>query len=105
MSYYSMYYAALALLHRTGVKSENHTATIVLLKELYGIDNTPLMDAKKERVDKQYYVDFTITRNETQALIHKAETFNATLLDCNEKLTNQQIKKYRGILRGNYEDM
>lgn len=95
MSYYSMYYAAIALLHKTGIKSENHTATIVLLKELYGIDNTALQEAKKERVDKQYYVDFTITRDETQTLIRKAETFNATLLDHNEKLTNQQIKKHR----------
>lgn len=99
MAYYSMYYTSLALLFKTGIKSENHTATIILLKEIYGLDSTPLKEAKKERVDKQYYVDFKITRNETQTLIQTAETFNATLLDYIEKLTNQKIKQHHETFR------
>lgn len=61
IAYYSMYHAVMALFFRTGIKCENHSATILLLKEIYGIDNAPLSDAKRERIDKQYYVDTTTT--------------------------------------------
>ena len=57
LTYYSMYYSALAVLYNCGIKSENHTGTAILLKDIFGIENTNLKDAKKERVDKQYYVD------------------------------------------------
>jgi len=33
MAYYSMYYSLLALLFRVGIKSENHTASIFLLRD------------------------------------------------------------------------
>ena len=57
LTYYSMYYSALAILYRCGIKSENNMCTIILLKEIFNIDNSTIENAKKERVDKQYYVD------------------------------------------------
>ena len=33
MAYYSMYYSVMALFFASGIKCENHTAAIVLLKE------------------------------------------------------------------------
>ena len=36
MVYYGMYHSLLALLFRCGIKSENHSASILLLKELFG---------------------------------------------------------------------
>jgi uncharacterized protein (UPF0332 family) len=39
LSYYSIYYSLLALLFKCGIKSENHTGSIILLKELFNIDN------------------------------------------------------------------
>ena len=53
--YYSMYHMLTALLFKVGIKCENHSASIILLKELFSIDNSGIFFAKKERVDKQYY--------------------------------------------------
>src|SRR3989344_5254194 len=62
LAYYSMYHSLTALLFKIGIKSENHTASIILLKELVGLSNNDILNAKKERVDKQYYVNFMITK-------------------------------------------
>ena len=61
MAYYSMYNMLTALLYYLGIKCENHSASIIILKELFGIDNSKIEFAKTERVDKQYYIDFKIT--------------------------------------------
>ena len=34
-AYYAMYDCLLALLHKTGIKSENHSASVILLKRLF----------------------------------------------------------------------
>lgn len=95
LAYYSMYHAASALLFRTGIKCENHAAVIIILKEVYGIDNSDISFAKKERVDKQYYVDFRVTEGEVGDLIRKAEKFNSMLIDSVSRLTNSGIAEYR----------
>ncbi len=59
MFYYAMYDSSLSLLFRIGVKSENHSFSIFLLdnlflrKDLFDVLNF----VKKERIDKQYYVN------------------------------------------------
>ncbi|MDP3728078.1 MAG: HEPN domain-containing protein [bacterium] len=55
-TYYSMYYISLALLFLNGIKSENHTATLILLKKLFDIDITTIKQSKKDRIDSQYYL-------------------------------------------------
>ena len=95
MAYYSMYNTLTALLFCTGIKCENHSAAIILLKKLYSIDNEQITFAKKERVDKQYYVDFTITKENAQDLIIIAEQFNAELQDFTERITGKKIEEYR----------
>ena len=99
MAYYSMYYLLLALLFRTGIKCENHTASIIMLQELFGIDSTTIFSVKKERIDKQYYVDFQITREETQDVIRLAEEFSAKLTDFISRLNNEKIGDYRKKLK------
>ncbi len=69
LTYYSMYYMLLSLFFRAGIKCENHSAAIILLKELFNIDNSLISYAKKERIDKQYYVDFKIMKEEVEELI------------------------------------
>src|SRR3989344_3456667 len=69
MAYYSMYNMLTALLYKIGIKCENHSASVIILKELFGIENSGISSAKTERVDKQYYVDFEITREEVENLI------------------------------------
>ena len=95
LAYYSMYNMLLALLFKIGIKSENHSASIILLKEIFGLDNSKLLDAKKERIQTQYYVDFHIKKKDVRDLIEKTEEFNGSLLDFISKLTNEKIDIYR----------
>ena len=87
LAYYAMYHTLLALLFRTGIKCENHAAAIILLKEVFGIDNNSISKAKEERIDKQYYVDFEVTKDEVQEGIASAESLN---LNCTP-LSRQKI--------------
>ena len=95
MAYYSMYNLVTALLYKAGIKCENHAGSILLLKELFGIDNSKVKFAKTERVDKQYYIDFKITNADVINIIRIAEEFNPIIYDFMDKLTSEQIKKYR----------
>ncbi len=48
LAYYSMYHSLLALLFRIGIKSENHAASIILLKEAFDIAvNEEIVNHKK----------------------------------------------------------
>ena len=50
MAYYSMYYMVIALLFRTGIKCENHSAAAILLEQLYGIGGMhPVEQSLEER--------------------------------------------------------
>jgi uncharacterized protein (UPF0332 family) len=95
LAYYSMYYSVLALFFATGIKCENHTAAIMLLEDIFGIDNSVIESAKSERIDKQYYVATAPVRDEVIALIKTAESFNAELLDVIDRLTNEKIESIR----------
>lgn len=95
LTYYSMYHLLTALFFKIGVKSENHSASIILLQELFRLNNKDISEAKTERIDKQYYVDFKITKEEVQNTIRKAELFNGEILDFISKMNNEQIKSYR----------
>jgi len=75
LSYYAMYHCLIAALFRIGIKCENHAASIILLKEVFNVDNSKISKAKKERVDKQYYVDFEVNRAEALNAIKIAEEF------------------------------
>ena len=99
MAYYSMYQIVIALLYKTGIKSENHTASMIILKEVYGIDNEEIMKAKKERIDKQYYVDFKITNEEVREMIKQAKGFYNIIYAFIDRMNNQEIKNYRNKLR------
>jgi len=93
--YYAPYNILLALLFKVGIKNENHSASIILLKEIFEIDNSFILNAKKERINIQYYVDFNLTKENIEGLIVQAEEFNGELLDFISKLTNERINFYR----------
>ncbi len=71
-TYYAMYDCVLALFFKCGIKSENHTGSITLLKELFELPKLAKMleEAKKSRIDSQYYVD--IQEKPTSDLVKKA---------------------------------
>src|SRR3989344_5718322 len=95
LAYYSMYNMLTALLYKIGIKCENHSASIILLKNLFKLDNSKIIFAKKERLDKQYYVDFELEKEDVEKLIESAKEFNSILYDFIEKLTSEDIAKYR----------
>jgi uncharacterized protein (UPF0332 family) len=99
MAYYSMYYSVLALFFVTGIKCENHTAAIILLDDLFGIDSSVIESAKTERIDKQYYVTSAPVRDEVVDLIKAAESFDAELLDFIDRLTNEKRELFRKRLK------
>ena len=68
----SMYHLLTSLLFKAGIKCENHTGAIIILKEIFEIDNKFILLAKKERVDKQYYVDFSVTKIEVEEFIKES---------------------------------
>jgi len=98
MSYYAMYNLLLALLFRTGIKCENHGGSILLLKLLFGQNDLYklISDAKKERIDKQYYVTTEkdeITREIADKLLNNAEDFVLKIKVVIKKLNNDSICK------------
>lgn len=95
LAYYSMYHNLIAALFKIGIKCENHTAAIILLKEAFGIDNTKISKAKSDRVDKQYYIDFVINLEEAKNSIKIAEDFIVEMSDFIAKLNEKKIKEYR----------
>ncbi len=95
LTYYSMYYTTLALFFRCGIKCENHTAAVMLLEEVCDIDGKALAKAKKERIDKQYYIAFSATTSDVEALIRVAEQFNSTILDVADRFTPLAIVEIR----------
>lgn len=97
MSYYAMYHCLLALIFKCGIKCENHAGNILLLKELFNENELYEMisDAKEERIDKQYYVDFEITKEDTEELIEKSQEFVTKIKLVIEKLTQEEIDKIR----------
>ena len=97
MIYYSMFYMVLALFFRTGIKCENHSAAIYLLEDLYGLDNSAIIHAKSERIDKQYYIDFNLSREDVDEMMGEAYDFNAYIMDFTEKMKGREIENYRNM--------
>ncbi len=100
-SYYAMYDTLTALLFRTGIKCENHTGSIQLLKELFNREDLYkiMVFAKEERIDKQYYVNsksnVVLTKDSTKDMINKAETLMLQLKLIINILNNEEINNAR----------
>jgi len=103
LAYYSMYYILLSLFFKVGIKCENHSASIIILKEVFGVDNKDISYAKTERVDKQYYVNFKVSKEDVEDLIKKAENFIRNLTDFISKLNSEKIGSYRKKLEEIYD--
>jgi uncharacterized protein (UPF0332 family) len=95
MVYYSMYHEALSLFFLTGIKSENHTATILLLQDVFAIKNNPIIEAKRERIEKQYYADTVVALHDVNRLVRTAEEFIITIEDAKDHLTEATVRQHR----------
>ncbi len=100
-SYYVMYNSLLALLYKVGIKSENHSATIVLLNTL--IDAKDLFRlisfAKEERIDKQYYVEtkggLELTKETCEDMVAKAENYLVKIKLLVGRINNDDVASIR----------
>ncbi|MBT4538889.1 HEPN domain-containing protein [Candidatus Woesearchaeota archaeon] len=104
MSYYAMYNLLLALLFRTGIKCENHSGSILLLKLLFGknVLFKLISDAKRERIDKQYYITTEkdeISKEISDQLLDNAEDFSLKMRVVIKNLNNDSIEELRKKLR------
>ena len=61
--------------------------------------NSNILYAKKERVDKQYYVDFNITKEDAIQTIKIAEEFCKEMYDFISKLSNESSERYISKLK------
>lgn len=101
MSYYAMYNSLTALLFKTGIKCENHSGSIMMLASLFRkVDlSNAISFAKKERVDKQYYVDFELTGESATELFGKAESFVVQMKFVIKELRFEQVNGIRRKLK------
>ena len=100
-AYYCMYNSLLALLFEVGIKSENHSASIILFDKLFKNKEMAkiIFWAKEERIDKQYYVEthqiIKITKKSCEEIILKTENFLIQMKVLINNLNNQQIETVR----------
>lgn len=95
MSYYAMYNKVLSLFYLSGIKSENHHLSIVILREFFGFDTRNLEFAKTQRINKQYYVKTKVNPEEANKLIRISEDFIEELDSFMERLTTRDIQNIR----------
>jgi uncharacterized protein (UPF0332 family) len=100
-AYYCMYNSLLSLLFKIGIKSENHSASIILFDKLFNDKDLIkiISFAKKERIDKQYYVEAQqiskITKDLCDSVILKAEDFLVKMKLLISQLGNEKIDSIR----------
>ncbi|PIN78110.1 DNA-binding protein [Candidatus Woesearchaeota archaeon CG10_big_fil_rev_8_21_14_0_10_34_12] len=100
-AYYCMYNSLLSLLFKIGIKSENHSASIILFGRLF--EDKELLKilswVKEERVDKQYYVEtqqiVKVTKESCDEMIIKAEDFLLKMKLIISELNNEKISSAR----------
>ena len=97
MAYYAMYHCLVALMRKCGIKCENHAGNIILLKKLFNENELGkiISNAKEERIDKQYYIDFEAIKDSVEELIKEAQDFTIQIKLIIENLKNENIEKVR----------
>ncbi|UZE94173.1 MAG: HEPN domain-containing protein [Candidatus Pacearchaeota archaeon] len=107
MSYYTMYDSLVALLFKTGIKCENHSASILLLTKLFNKEDLfkIISFAKEERIDKQYYIisekNIPLIIESSKDILKKAEDFLIQIKIFIKNLNIQNIED----LRKNFENL
>jgi uncharacterized protein (UPF0332 family) len=104
-AYYAMYDSLLALLYKAGIKSANHSASIIMLKRLFGEESmsASISSAKEERIDKQYYVvsvqQSAATKESCAGMVRNAEEFLVGIRLLCGRMNADGIKAARTKLR------
>jgi uncharacterized protein (UPF0332 family) len=100
-AYYCMYNSLLALFFKTGIKSENHSASLTIFEEIFGDKELTeiITFGKTERIDKQYYVEAEqvskATEKSCNEMVLKAESFLVKMKLLISNLTNDKVTSAR----------
>lgn len=100
-AYYCIYNSLLSLLSKIGIKSENHSASVILFDKLFNkTDLAKIISwAKGERIDKQYYVEtqqiIRVTKESCNEMILKAEDFLIKMKLLINDIGNEKINSIR----------
>ncbi|MBC8444181.1 HEPN domain-containing protein [Candidatus Woesearchaeota archaeon] len=100
-SYYSIYNTVMSLFFTCGLKCENHSAAVILIKELFNLEELHIVfsEFKKDRIDNQYYVPVIdaepINKEKCAERIKTAQRFNMELRAYKNKISIQEITTLR----------
>lgn len=100
-AYYSIYNAVTALFYKCGIKCENHSAAVMLVKQLFNLYDLQktFSEFKKDRIDNQYYITVEksepITKEKCEERLKTAQKFTVEVKAYMERLTLEDIGKIR----------
>lgn len=100
-AYFSIYNTVLSLFFTCGIKCENHSAAVILVRRLFNLHEQYKIFSKlkKERIDNQYYVpsddEEPITKDRCEEVINEAKRFNASVRSYIGNLKNEDIEQIR----------
>lgn len=100
-AYYSIYNTVMSLFFRCGIKCENHSGAVILIKELFHLDELYKIfsEFKKDRIDNQYYIPIIdtepINKEKCNERIKTAQKFNAKLRAYSENMKIQEINNIK----------
>ena len=100
-AYYSIYNTVMSLFFKCGIKCENHSGAVILIKELFKLEDFYLIfsEFKKDRIDNQYYISILeaepVNKEKCSERIKIAQRFNVELRAYAGKLTIQEINNIR----------
>ncbi len=92
LAYYAMYHKATALFKKANITCHSHEHAIQTLG-LFGISSEPLRKAKHERIQKQYYADHLVARNDVEKLLEQAQEFIALIDVKQDSLTPHALQE------------
>ena len=100
-AYYSIYNSIQSLFYECGIKCENHSASVLILRKIFHLEKLYILasKAKKERIDKQYYTPNAqtnpATRESAQDLISIGQKFILEINSYKKNLKTNEISRIR----------
>ena len=100
-AYYSIYNTVMSLFFKCGIKCENHSGSVCLIKDIFELNELYFIfsEFKKDRIDNQYYITSIdsepINKLKCSERILTAQKFNLNLRSHINQLTLQQINEFR----------
>jgi uncharacterized protein (UPF0332 family) len=102
LAYFAMYHETTAFLYRIGVKCTNHTAVPLLAHDIFKIDVSRLVAARRSRLDAQYTIDIQMTEREAILLIESGQQFIDELDATIDRLSTKACDIARESVRQKY---